>query len=220
MSLIPLTEDSANPTVVDTTEAFHAAGDIEGTAVLIRGLDHAQLTPAARNSNISYDLRVGAEYRDHREIGKRDLKDGEVLRILPGMAVIIETLEEVHLPRSIFGLVVPKVALAQEGLTTTASKVDPGYHGRLLITAFNLGKSKVTLSKGDVLCSICFVDVRPGGRVYEKPAKKLSGQATRGAWPSFRYRLEANSGAWLVILTIITALSIVANVMSALLRGK
>jgi dCTP deaminase len=140
MSVIPLIRQN---TIVETEAAFHQAGGDDGGAMWIQNLDPLQLLAAA--SNVSYDLRVGGEYKDHREVGKKNLPTGSEISLLPGAAVIIETEEKVRLPRSMFGYIVPKVLLLQKGLSNTISKVDPGYDGHLLVTVFNLGKEIVPL---------------------------------------------------------------------------
>jgi len=135
MSVIPLTIGGEHPTVVQTQEEF----GIEGPAILIRNLDLAQLTQE-NSSNVSYDLRVGLQCRDHSEQTVKDIPAGGVITLYPGSALIIQTEESIHLPRRLYGTIAPKVSLLQVGLSSTFSKVDPGYNGHLLITLFNLGK--------------------------------------------------------------------------------
>jgi dCTP deaminase len=214
MSVVPFLFEGPLRTVVDTSSDFDAAGGLEGTVTLIKELDRSQFVREARNSNVSYDLRVGGEYRDHKELGKRDLPEGGAIKLLPGMAVIVETLEEVHLPRSAFGVIVPKVSLSQEGVTNTASKVDPGYHGRLLVTAFNLGKKTVLLRRAEPFCSMYILRVGDGSRAYERAGKKLLGEARDRHWDKVRYALEANTGVWLVVLSIATAILLILQAIS------
>ena len=83
MSVIPLILDGEFCTVVEMQSAF----SLDGDAILIQGLDRDQLS-AENDANISYDLRVGREYRDHRDIGKRELPEKCSIKLLPGAAVI------------------------------------------------------------------------------------------------------------------------------------
>jgi deoxycytidine triphosphate deaminase len=151
MTVIPFLIDCANRTIVETREEFESSGGLEGDVILIKNLDRSQVETdkviEKQSSNASYDLRVGGEYRDHREMGKTDLLDDGILYLPPGAAVIIETYEEVQFPRSRFGHIVPKVKLLMEGISNTSSKVDPGFDGRLLITVFNLGTKKIVTSQ-------------------------------------------------------------------------
>ena len=129
-------------------------------------LDVAQLHEE-RASNVSYDLRIGKKYRDHREAEPREISEHGVITLYPGSALIIQTEEYVHLPRRLFGTIAPKVKLLENGLSTTFSKVDPGYYGHLLITLFNLETVR-TLRRGDKFCALTLFKVAPGARLYEK----------------------------------------------------
>ena len=145
MSVVPLIRGK---TVVESRGEFDAAGGMKGYKILIKPLDEKQLLLNAKDeSNLTYDLRVGDEYKDHRYKGKADVGE-EGIKLRPNSAVIIQTLEHVHLPKFRFGYIVPKVKLLQKGISNTSSKVDPGYDGRLLVTVFNLGSKTETLHKG------------------------------------------------------------------------
>jgi dCTP deaminase len=110
MSVIPFIRDGKNPTVVETPSAF----SLEGQAILIRELDHEQFS-SQNDANVSYDLWVGREYRDHRDVGKRDLHEGEEIKLPPGSAVIEEMEEVLQLPRSMFGQIYQKFPFCREG---------------------------------------------------------------------------------------------------------
>jgi hypothetical protein len=101
MSVFALISSGHDRNVVDSDQAFQDARGLEGRTLLIKNLDPNQLSSpsAAQDANTSYDLRVGQEYRDHRDIGKSELLQEEELKLLPGSAVVIETEESVHFPR-------------------------------------------------------------------------------------------------------------------------
>src|SRR5271157_5224467 len=88
MSVIPLTIDGPDPTVVQTEEEFHRRGALEDRALLIKDLDVSQLRKP-RESNVSYDLRIGRQYRDHRERRIKDIPEDGVITFHPGAALII-----------------------------------------------------------------------------------------------------------------------------------
>jgi dCTP deaminase len=88
MAVIPLVPQGEAKTVVDIEQAFAAAGGLEGHAILIKNLDRTQLSE--NEANATYDLRVGQEYRDHREAYKLTLREKEAVPLPPGAAVIIE----------------------------------------------------------------------------------------------------------------------------------
>ena len=103
-----------------------------------------------------------------------DVPENGVLKLSPGSAFIIQTEEYVHLPRRMYGTIAPKVSLLQQGLSTTFSKVDPGYPGHLLITLFNLGKTSVTLKRSAPFCALTLYEVAPGARLYRKGTQQIA----------------------------------------------
>jgi dCTP deaminase len=206
MSIIPFIRsgDVADWTVAANDDEFTKTGGTEGHAVLIRGLDHSQL--ADDQPNASYDLRVGPEYRDHRDTGKTDLPMDEEITLLPGAAVIIQTEEYVHFPRSRFGYIVPKVRLLQTGISNTVSKVDPGYDGPLLVTLFNLGKEKIRIKRLAPFCSLSIHHVEDGARLYNKPPKRIEGLVGRKLWRKITDALDAYHVIVLIALIIVDAI--------------
>jgi hypothetical protein len=82
MSVIPLT---LGQTVVTTKEEFEQSGARRGSALLRQNFDEDQLL--AGSPNLSYDLRIGAVYKDHRDGGRRDLADDGCIILLPGGAL-------------------------------------------------------------------------------------------------------------------------------------
>ena len=175
MSVVPLVLGGPQPTVVTTPQAFEQAGGSLGRAVLIQDMDSDQLS--GDSCNISYDLRVGCEYSDHRDVGKRELRPGAAITLHPGTAVILQTQEFIQLPRTRFACVVPKVSLLQKGLSNTMSKVDPGYKGNLLVTLFNLGQETVDLAYHEPCCALCVFQVDGDARPYNGQPKRIEGNA-------------------------------------------
>lgn len=215
MSVIPLYIDGDNPTVVEDVNQF----DYDGHAVRIVGLDREQFRDDSDHCNVSYDLRVGTEYRDHRNEGGTKLSSKDKIRLLPGMAVIIKTEEAVHLPKGVFGQIVPKISMLQKGFANTPSKIDPGYGGHLLITAFNHGKRTLSLRPGDSFCSLYLLEVNDGIRPYNKKPKEIEGMAPTNQWQRVRDFLEANNGVFIALLTIATVISIAISILSLLVRS-
>ena len=134
------------------------------------------------------------------------------MELLPGAAAIIETEESLHLPKGMFGYIVPRVWWLQQGVSNTLSKVDAGYNGRLLVTIFNLGKKKVKLLRGDRFCSLVIHDVAPGVVMYDKDAKKLFGIGRRRVWQRIRDGIEANRTTVELILIVATLALAIADV--------
>jgi deoxycytidine triphosphate deaminase len=175
----------------------------EGSAILIQSGDLGQLGPDAKDCNASYDLRVGSKLRDHRSQDYEDLGLSGTFRLLPGNAVIIQTEELVKFPKSRFGHILPRVSLLQDGVANTPSKVDPGYEGHLLITAFNHGKRAVTLRRGQRFCSLHVLDVGDPVRPHDKPGKQISGAERPASWlRQVRDWIEANVATAVYLQTV------------------
>jgi dCTP deaminase len=175
MSVIPFVLDGPNPTVVEKEDQFRR----NGSAMLILNLDKTQLQ--GDRPNASYDLRIGRAYKDHREQERWTLPVGGEFTLLPGGAILIETEEEVWLPHTMFGYIVPKVGLLQDGISNTGSKVDPGYHDHLVVTIFNLGKKQIPLKQGQPFCALVVHDVGPGVKPFTGSGKKIEGRKGVGA---------------------------------------
>lgn len=195
MSVIPLILDE---TVVDDQNDFNP----EGRAVLIQNIQVQQLG-AGETSNVSYDLRVGAQCRNLRDRDPKQLGFEGTIILKPRSAVIIQTEENVHLPRGIFGIIAPKVSLLQQGLSTTFSKVDPGYNGHLLITLFNLGPIARTLNKGDGFCAFTALTVEEGARLYNQEGKQLEARNDISRWERLRESLDVNHVSVILILAVV-----------------
>jgi deoxycytidine triphosphate deaminase len=211
MAVIPLV---LKKTVVTTEQAFEDAQGRQGSALLIRNFDDEQLKDNA--PNLSYDLRVGGEYKDHRDGWKRDIladdPKNDRVDLLPGSAVIIETEENLHVPKGMFGYLVPRVEWLQKGISNTSSKVDAGYNGRLLVTLFNLGRRKVTLHRRERFCSLVIHSVGPDVVLYDKDAKKISGVGHKRWWQEIRDEIEANRTIVELVLILATILLAIADV--------
>jgi dCTP deaminase len=206
MPVIPLAADGPQPTVVKKEDQFKR----DGSALLILNFDENQLR--GDQPNASYDLRVGRAYRDHRELGERRTlaKDGTIV-LLPRGTVLIETEEEVWLPNSMFGYIVPKVGLLQDGVSNTFSKVDPGYHAILVVTVFNLGQKKITLRQGQPFCALVIHDVAPGVKPYTGSGKRIEGRLASGVFPRLLDRIESRPGLWFFLTWLVALGSLLAG---------
>jgi dCTP deaminase len=172
--------------------------------MLILNLDKSQLQ--GNQCNASYDLRIGRAYKDHREQERWTLpKHGEIT-LLPGGAVLIETEEEIWLPHGMFGYIVPKVSLLQDGASNTLSKVDPGYHDHLVVTVFNLGKKKIALKQGKPFCALVAHDVAKGVNPFTGSGKKIEGRTGVGVFPRLWDRMEARPGLLSLLSGLIGAI--------------
>ena len=205
MSVIPFVLNGANKTVVESRQEYEQANGLEGEVIFIQNLDHSQILDT-RSSNATYDLRVGTEYKGHKDAGKTDLLDGESIPLEPGAAVIVETMESVQFPKSRFGHIVPKVTLLQNGISNTSSKIDPGYNGHLLVTVFNLGKRTIHLKKEQKFCTFYVLEVGRGSLAYEKNGKKLPGTSKKSLPKRIADYIESHPTFFNILLTIVTTI--------------
>jgi deoxycytidine triphosphate deaminase len=215
MSVVPFIVDSGNSapkTITTDKREYEQGGGVDGELIFIQNFDKNQVT-ATDACNASYDLRVGDEYQDHRDLHAMKLPDNSSICLQPGSAIIIQTLEYVQFPASRFGHIVPKVSLLQMGLSNTSSKIDPGYGGKLLITVFNLGKKPITLKKEQKFCTLYVLDVKPGVITYAKEPKGLPGTSRKNKLDKFRDFIEINqtflTGLLLVMTLLLTFVQII-----------
>lgn len=205
IALTTLASPEYAPSVVTSNDAFSR----EGSAILIQGGESGQLAADSDSGNVSYDLRVGQKFRDHRSPYHDDLGPSGEIVLLPGNAVIIETEELVKFPKCRFGQILPKVSLLQQGIANTPSKVDPGYEGHLLITAFNHGKRTVSLRRGQRFCSLHVFDVGGPVQLYDKPGKQLLGAQRSTGWQrQVRDWIDANVATIIFIQTVAILVSL------------
>ena len=115
MSVIPWIIDGDNRNVVDSWEDFEATGGREGGVVLVINFDTEQFH-LERDTNVSYDLRVGPQFRRYEESGTRPLPEEGTIKLRPGRSAIIQTEEEIYLVKSVFGHILPKESLLQQGV--------------------------------------------------------------------------------------------------------
>jgi dCTP deaminase len=215
MSVIPLVKTGDHRTVVSTKDDFTHAGSFNGTALLISNLDDAQLRPDDRESHLTYDLRVGQEYKDHRDRQKQGLPDDGEITLLPGVAVILLTEESVCLPRSMFAYIIPRVSILQKGISNIVSKIDPGYDGPLVITVFNLGKKTVTLKRRERFCCLVVHHVLEGAALYDKPAQLISGEPKKRGIHRALDWVQANAG----LMSILAGFLAVRSQIFDLIKG-
>ena len=199
MSIVPFILKDPGRTVVLSQEDF----DLNGPRILIQEFDQEQVRDT-KSSNVSYGLRVGDSYQDHRANKKQILSEGGDIVLQPGDAVIIKSMEAVRFPKKRFGHIVPKVSLLQEGISNTSSKIDPGYNGHLLITVFNLGKRTVTLRRGEEFCTLYVLDIKDGAIAYDKPGKELQGTTGSTFFQNLADFIERQQTYFTIVLTLVT----------------
>ncbi len=106
----------------------------------------------------SYDLRMGSKVISITRGEETNLKNGDRVVIHPGELVLIESMEEVGFPADLQGRICSKVGLLRKGLSSIATKVDPGYGypkgWHLLLVFHHCGHGPIELSPGMPICSL------------------------------------------------------------------
>ncbi len=108
-----------------------------------------------------YNLRLGAEYRKNAE--PCTLSDKEPwLTIEPFQMALVETFEQIRLPRFLIARWNLKVPVVYRGLLWVgALQVDPGWQGHLACPIYNLSDKEVRVKYKDELFAMDFVRTTP-----------------------------------------------------------
>ena len=153
---------------------------------IIQWLDEGKLVieprpPVERISGATADVRLGNQFRvfqghtaayidlsgpknEVNEALERVMSDeivlpeGEAFYLHPGELALAVTLESVTLPDNVVGWLDGRSSLARLGLMVhvTAHRIDPGWHGHIVLEFFNSGKLPLALRPGMVIGALSF----------------------------------------------------------------
>ncbi|SIN89260.1 dCTP deaminase [Sulfurivirga caldicuralii] len=86
------------------------------------------------------------------------IEDGDSFFLHPGELALASTLETITLPDDLVGWLDGRSSLARLGLMVhvTAHRIDPGWHGQIVLEIFNSGKLPLALRPGMDICAINF----------------------------------------------------------------
>jgi dCTP deaminase len=84
--------------------------------------------------------------------------EGEAFFLHPGELALAATYESVTIPDDLVGWLDGRSSLARLGLMVhvTAHRIDPGWHGQIVLEIFNSGKLPLALRPGMDICAINF----------------------------------------------------------------
>lgn len=153
---------------------------------IIQWLDEGKLVieprpPVERINGATADVRLGNQFRvfqghtaayidlsgpknEVNEALERVMSDeivlpeGEAFYLHPGELALVVTLESVTLPDNVVGWLDGRSSLARLGLMVhvTAHRIDPGWHGHIVLEFFNSGKLPLALRPGMVIGALSF----------------------------------------------------------------
>jgi len=103
----------------------------------------------------SYNIQSAKEMLESDELW--DQEKGDHWELGPGQFVLTRTLEIVHLPHDLMGLVEGRSSYARfgVGIHVTAPKIDPGYNNRITLELTNHSKATYKIIAGEDGISIC-----------------------------------------------------------------
>lgn len=86
------------------------------------------------------------------------IEEGKSFFLHPGELALAATLEAVTIPDDLVGWLDGRSSLARLGLMVhvTAHRIDPGWHGQIVLEIFNSGKLPLALKPGMDICAINF----------------------------------------------------------------
>jgi dCTP deaminase len=117
----------------------------------------------------SVDLRLGNKFkRGIQDISLSQTRN-EKITLQPGDFVLGATLEDVGIPLDLVGRLEGRSGLGRQGLAVhiTASRIDPGFSGKITLEIKNLGEEPITLKPGMYICSLMFEQLSsPTGQGY------------------------------------------------------
>lgn len=150
--------------------------------------------PVERISGATVDVRLGNQFRvfnGHTAAyidlsGPKDevtealervmsdeitLNEEEAFFLHPGELALAVTLESVTLPDDIVGWLDGRSSLARLGLMVhvTAHRIDPGWHGKIVLEFYNSGKLPLALRPGMMIGALSFEPLTgPAARPYHR----------------------------------------------------
>ena len=139
-----------------------------------------------------YALSVGEEYLSLRDpLRPKPLAEEDFIEVGPGETCLILTQEYIGLPRNVMGFVVPRARRLFEGSSICASRIDPTWYGKLIISFTNLAKAPTSLHRGESFCISYFVETSEVGKALNKREVPHLGRTRIGKvdFPDLRERV-------------------------------
>lgn len=116
---------------------------------------------------VSLDLRLGDSYTNERE--KEEFDNCHIIEFEPGTFHLAHTLETLHLPEDVCGLITGRSSLSRNGLFFSPILVDPGFNGQITLQVYNFSDSPISLPPEQRIAQITFMKL-------DQPAEEPYGE--------------------------------------------
>lgn len=90
---------------------------------------------------VGYDLRAESFIMNGEEVAAVDLQ--------PGAAVMVGTVERIHMPGWLLGRIAIKNSRMRQGLSLEAPVFQPGHHGKVYFRLLNVSEKSIHLEAGE-----------------------------------------------------------------------
>ena len=113
--------------------------------------------PSYGVSSYGYDCRLGENYVTNLETQEK-LTSKDYIPIGPNQFILVETFETFDIPPVVVGLSFNKSTYARQGITASATVIEPGWCGKLTVGLVNHSNKKVDLKVGAGIIQVVFFD--------------------------------------------------------------
>lgn len=133
---------------------------------IIKGLNRSGDLYAAQSQiqPASVDLTIGDIFLPEIPQGEKGSIESPLTfhSLRAGHTAIVQTKEELDLPRNLAAIGFSPSSVSSRGLLmTNPGHVDPGYKGRMKFTVINMGRESFALNSGDIIVTLLFFQLDP-----------------------------------------------------------
>ena len=107
-------------------------------------------------SSCGYDVRVDLGQQLEYDINGIKMSKNSGDPFSWGSFRLVSTLEHIHMPTDVMGVVHDKSSWARQGLTVQNTIIEPGWRGYLTLELVYHGKNELRIQQGDPIAQIVF----------------------------------------------------------------
>lgn len=124
----------------------------------------------------AYELTLGDEYFVTDSDRKQVLDDKNPdFPINPGQFALLETAEEIEIPKDNIGFISVKFSLKRRGLINVSGfHVDPGYKGNIIFAVYNAGSKSINLERGQKYFQLWLAKIDNHSKPYKGSINGIS----------------------------------------------